>query len=102
MESNNNNIFIEFLKDVCYFLDIDESEISKRVGRNEKYISQVKSRIKKNEDVPDSFVNSDPPHDLLKEKDERVQDQKELIAYLRAEIETLKKATPPERTGTDG
>lgn len=57
MESKINDTFLKLIKDICYFGDIDEPEIAIRVGRNAKYISQLKSRIKKNIDVPESFVN---------------------------------------------
>jgi hypothetical protein len=57
MESNINEIFLQLVKDIVYWGNIDEEEICVRVGRNPGYISQIKSRIKSGGSVPESFVN---------------------------------------------
>lgn len=57
MESNINEVFLQLVKDIAYWGNIDEEEICRRVGRNPGYISQTKSRIKTGISVPETFVN---------------------------------------------
>jgi hypothetical protein len=57
MEPNVNEEFLQLVKDIVYWGNIEEEEICIRVGRNPGYISQTKSRIKAGATVPESFVN---------------------------------------------
>jgi hypothetical protein len=57
MKSNTNEVFLQLVKDIVYWGNIEEEEICVRVGRNPGYISQTKSRIKAGISVPESFVN---------------------------------------------
>jgi hypothetical protein len=57
MESKINDIFLQLVKDIAYWGDLEESEICERVKRNPGYISQIKSRIKSGGSVAESFVN---------------------------------------------
>jgi hypothetical protein len=58
MESNNNDVFLQLVKDITYWGNLDEEEICVLVGRNKGYISQIKSRIKSGKaDVPEGFIN---------------------------------------------
>jgi hypothetical protein len=57
MESNINDIFLQLVKDIVYWGNIEEEDICVRVGRNPNYISQVRSRIKGGYNVSEGFVN---------------------------------------------
>lgn len=57
MGMNINEEFLQLVKDIVYWGNIEEEDISVMVGRNKGYISQVKSRIKAGKEVPESFVN---------------------------------------------
>ena len=59
--SNNYTLFLDLLKDIMLRTGYDEAEICRLCDRNAGYISQLKSRHKKNgEDIPQKFI------DLLK------------------------------------
>lgn len=57
MESNINDVFLQLVKDIVYWGNIEEKDICIRVGRNQDYISQTRSRIKAGISVPETFVN---------------------------------------------
>lgn len=58
MDSNINDVFLQLVKDIVYWGNIEEEDICERVGRNKGYISQIKSRIKSGKgDASEGFVN---------------------------------------------
>lgn len=57
MEPGINEVFLQLVKDIVYWGNIEEEDICIRVGRNKGYISQTKSRIKKGGEVSENFVN---------------------------------------------
>jgi|SRR6185312_466877 len=57
MESNINETFLQLVKDIVYWGNIEEEDICRRIGRNPGYISQTKSRIRAGISAPETLVN---------------------------------------------
>lgn len=58
MESHINDVFLQLVKDIEYWGNIDDKEICRRVGKKEGYISQIKSRINNGKgDASQSIIN---------------------------------------------
>lgn len=56
MASNQNEVFLELVNKITEATGKKEPEIAISVGRNAGYISQLKSRMKRGDIVPGSFI----------------------------------------------